>query len=366
MRVRAILPLVFLGVAISAGAASAAGDNDPHLALRQGVAPRVRGARLRRGRRARARVRVREARREHRSWDSRSWAHLSIALDNDFATWQAFRNNAWPAKYLFDAQGRLVKRWVGEGSYGAIEAEIRRLLVAASPGTKLPPISPEATAFTKVSWFKIALIPYDGAHHAFDPRGPVFPQRVAAAANLTRCVFVEQPDGRLLDSVRARGSFLKARYHGSQAGRPRALPSTFVFRPYAQSDFGRSPRQLLIERGEKDILADRILPGQGRSQLDRVVTAKTVIPRQGLGPSDERLSDCSPHEVRPLAREAPLCPAPSASSSTPRRTARAKAAATSARLTIDVATAAASSMSATTSFDLDSVMYRFTIALASR
>jgi thiol-disulfide isomerase/thioredoxin len=72
-----------------------------------------------------------------------------IGLDNDFATWQAFGNNAWPAKYLFDVDGRLVKRWVGEGSYSDIEGEIRRLLVAANPGTKLPPISPEATAFAK-------------------------------------------------------------------------------------------------------------------------------------------------------------------------------------------------------------------------
>jgi hypothetical protein len=72
-----------------------------------------------------------------------------IALDNDFATWQAFGNDAWPTKYLFDAHGRLVKRWVGEGSYRDIEAEIRRLPVAASPGTTLPPISSEATAFAK-------------------------------------------------------------------------------------------------------------------------------------------------------------------------------------------------------------------------
>jgi thiol-disulfide isomerase/thioredoxin len=72
-----------------------------------------------------------------------------IALDNDFATWQAFGNNAWPTKYLFDADGTLVKRWVGEGNYSDIEAEIRRLLVAASPRTKLPRISPEARAFAK-------------------------------------------------------------------------------------------------------------------------------------------------------------------------------------------------------------------------
>ena len=38
-----------------------------------------------------------------------------IAIDNEFAIWRALGNDAWPAKYLFDGQGRLVKRWVGEG-----------------------------------------------------------------------------------------------------------------------------------------------------------------------------------------------------------------------------------------------------------
>ena len=72
-----------------------------------------------------------------------------IALDNDFATWRALGNDAWPAKYLFDSRGRLVKRWVGEGRYHDIEMEIRRLLVAGSPGITLPPISGEAAAFAK-------------------------------------------------------------------------------------------------------------------------------------------------------------------------------------------------------------------------
>ena len=72
-----------------------------------------------------------------------------VALDNEFATWQAFGNDAWPAKYLFDASGALVKRWVGEGRYSEIEAEIRRLLVAARPGITLPPVTPEAMAFTR-------------------------------------------------------------------------------------------------------------------------------------------------------------------------------------------------------------------------
>jgi len=72
-----------------------------------------------------------------------------IAIDNDFVIWNAFDNDAWPATYLFDAQGQLVKRWIGEGSYDQIESEIRRLLLAANPGAKLPDVSPEASAFAK-------------------------------------------------------------------------------------------------------------------------------------------------------------------------------------------------------------------------
>jgi thiol-disulfide isomerase/thioredoxin len=72
-----------------------------------------------------------------------------IALDNDFAIWRALGNDAWPAKYLFDARGRLVKRWVGEGSYDEVEAEIRRLLAAAKPGIQLPAVSQEASRFAQ-------------------------------------------------------------------------------------------------------------------------------------------------------------------------------------------------------------------------
>ena len=72
-----------------------------------------------------------------------------IALDNDFATWRSLDNDAWPAKYLYDGQGRLVKRWVGEGHYDEIEAEIRRQLMTATPGRQLPSTTPEATAFAR-------------------------------------------------------------------------------------------------------------------------------------------------------------------------------------------------------------------------
>jgi thiol-disulfide isomerase/thioredoxin len=72
-----------------------------------------------------------------------------VAIDNDFSIWRAFGNDAWPAKYLFDGDGKLVRRWAGEGRYDEIEGEIRRLLMAAHPGAALPPMSAEVKAFAK-------------------------------------------------------------------------------------------------------------------------------------------------------------------------------------------------------------------------
>jgi len=74
-----------------------------------------------------------------------------VAIDNDFAIWRAFGNDAWPAKYLFDDRGRLVRRWIGEGSYDAIEREIRRLLVDAHPDRELPNVSELALTFANTA-----------------------------------------------------------------------------------------------------------------------------------------------------------------------------------------------------------------------
>jgi hypothetical protein len=74
-----------------------------------------------------------------------------IAIDNDFAIWRAFGNDAWPAKYLFDDRGRLVRRWMGEGSYDKIEREIRRVLVSANPDRELPNVSEPASTFAHTS-----------------------------------------------------------------------------------------------------------------------------------------------------------------------------------------------------------------------
>lgn len=54
-----------------------------------------------------------------------------IAVDNDFAVWRAFANNAWPALYLIDAQGRVRYRHLGEGEYERSEKMIQQLLAEA-------------------------------------------------------------------------------------------------------------------------------------------------------------------------------------------------------------------------------------------
>ncbi len=51
-----------------------------------------------------------------------------VALDPDFAIWNAFGNRYWPALYLADAAGRIQHRQFGEGAYDETERMIQRLL----------------------------------------------------------------------------------------------------------------------------------------------------------------------------------------------------------------------------------------------
>ncbi len=64
--------------------------------------------------------------------------HYPIAQDNDYTTWNAYKNNYWPAEYLIDATGTIRHVDFGEGQYDQTESFIRQLLVAANPGIHLP------------------------------------------------------------------------------------------------------------------------------------------------------------------------------------------------------------------------------------
>ncbi len=54
-----------------------------------------------------------------------------VAQDNDSRTWREFRNNFWPAKFLFDKTGKVVYSRRGEGDYAGAERAIRKALTEA-------------------------------------------------------------------------------------------------------------------------------------------------------------------------------------------------------------------------------------------
>ncbi len=60
-----------------------------------------------------------------------------VVIDNDYAVWRAFSNQAWPARYFIDAQGRTRHHEFGEGDYAASERVIQSLLAEA--GSKVEP-----------------------------------------------------------------------------------------------------------------------------------------------------------------------------------------------------------------------------------
>jgi cytochrome c biogenesis protein CcdA/thiol-disulfide isomerase/thioredoxin len=62
-----------------------------------------------------------------------------VALDNDYAIWQAFNNQYWPAHYFIDAGGRVRAHHFGEGNYAESELIIRTLLTEAGQGDLPPP-----------------------------------------------------------------------------------------------------------------------------------------------------------------------------------------------------------------------------------
>jgi hypothetical protein len=51
-----------------------------------------------------------------------------IALDPEYAVWEAFSNRYWPAVYIADAEGQIRHHQFGEGGYDECERAIQRLL----------------------------------------------------------------------------------------------------------------------------------------------------------------------------------------------------------------------------------------------
>ena len=55
-----------------------------------------------------------------------------VVLDNDFSTWNAYKNQYWPRKYLIDIDGYIVYDHAGEGQYEETEMAIQKALMERS------------------------------------------------------------------------------------------------------------------------------------------------------------------------------------------------------------------------------------------
>ena len=80
-----------------------------------------------------------------------------VALDNNYAIWQGFNNQYWPAHYFIDAAGHIRSHHFGEGNYGESEQTIRQLLTEAGYSNLPPPGMESVTALG-------AQAPADEAH----------------------------------------------------------------------------------------------------------------------------------------------------------------------------------------------------------
>jgi thiol-disulfide isomerase/thioredoxin len=57
-----------------------------------------------------------------------------VAIDNNYAIWNAFNNEYWPALYFIDAKGRIRHHQFGEGKYQQSELTLQQLLTEAGNG----------------------------------------------------------------------------------------------------------------------------------------------------------------------------------------------------------------------------------------
>lgn len=78
-----------------------------------------------------------------------------IAMDNSFATWQAWDQRFWPAHYLIDKAGRVRQVHYGEGAYRETEELIRQLLDIGGPpaaASQEPPMTAQRTPETYLGY----------------------------------------------------------------------------------------------------------------------------------------------------------------------------------------------------------------------
>jgi cytochrome c biogenesis protein CcdA/thiol-disulfide isomerase/thioredoxin len=190
-----------------------------------------------------------------------------VVQDNEFATWDAYANQYWPAKYLIDADGYVRYVHFGEGEYDTTERAIRALLAEAGTrplGAKTDPkvtrAMPDATPETylgsaRAERFVTGQV-VDGSRRYVAPGFELPPDHLAFGGR-----WRISPDGataeqgaRLLLNFKAKRVFLVLGSRGGTARRMRVLVD------------GKPVRTVTVKRQRLYPLVD--LPRAGRHVLE--------------------------------------------------------------------------------------------------
>jgi cytochrome c biogenesis protein CcdA/thiol-disulfide isomerase/thioredoxin len=182
---------------------------------------------------------------------ARNGIRYPVVQDNDYKTWDAYRNQYWPAKYLIDANGQVRYVHFGEGDYGKTESAIRSLLAEAGErrlggmvGTRAKPPTDLTTPETylgssRAERFENGRIA-EGVHNYGSGTPKLAPDQLAYRGRwgIAPDGAVAGPGARLFLSFRAREVYLVL---GSPE-RPRAMRVLLDGRPVAAGAAGADVR----------------------------------------------------------------------------------------------------------------------------
>ena len=159
-----------------------------------------------------------------------------VALDNDFATWRAYSNQYWPAKYLIDRTGRLRFHHFGEGDYGHIESLIRRYLgERGGPTTHVADLTP-AEATTPESYLGYERLgPFSGSRIEPDREATYRFPRVTFPDSLAYSGRLRVERQRI---VAGRNAKLRLQFHARQVNL--VLGGSGALRVYLDGEFRRT------------------------------------------------------------------------------------------------------------------------------
>jgi thiol-disulfide isomerase/thioredoxin len=102
-----------------------------------------------------------------------------VAVDNDYAIWEAFANRAWPALYFVDQDGLIRRKQLGEGRDEESDRDIQQLL-----GVEREPVSVGGTGVEAAAdWDQLGTpetyLGYWRSGHFASPGGPAFDDHAA-------------------------------------------------------------------------------------------------------------------------------------------------------------------------------------------